>query len=106
VPRWESLSVRRGIAEPDGPYESVPAHLSHVLVDWLWEVLGPTHPHLGDAHAEVIPLRLRIPLGGDYAKGYYIIEACKKNEDVFLDVPTVGYVSSRDRMLVAPADED
>lgn len=32
---WTRLSVRRGVAESDGPYEGVPPHLQHSVGEWL-----------------------------------------------------------------------
>jgi hypothetical protein len=86
VTEWQPLSVRRGIAKPDGPYEGVPPHLLQALVTWLWSVLGTRMDRRGEAFAEAIGLRLRIEVGDEYAKAAYVIHSAKRDEDLFLDV--------------------
>lgn len=40
---WQKLSQREAGQKPDGPYEGIPDHLFHGVIDWFNRVVGYSH---------------------------------------------------------------
>lgn len=59
-PEWRRLSAREGWAEPEGPFEGVPDHLLHSVLDWARTALNPRTTPAGEVLAETIALQLHI----------------------------------------------
>ncbi|PWW24910.1 hypothetical protein JD79_04102 [Geodermatophilus normandii] len=84
--RWVPLSVRRGLAEPDGPYEGVPDHLRTRLLEWVEETLHPRFAGAEEKVASLVALQLRIPAPERSTRLGAVLNACRDDEDAFLDV--------------------
>jgi hypothetical protein len=64
---WQILSRRRGEADPDSSYESVPIHLKHQLIRWLRQQFGLKSPTPNERLLRnlAVVLRQRLPLDVD-----------------------------------------
>lgn len=99
---WQRLSEREGRREPDGPYEGVPEHLAGPLVYWLEARLGlhrsqmaQTKARMATDHTDPLSIvmavanRARVAIGRGFGFGSAVgdlIEACRRDGEVFLDV--------------------
>ena len=87
---WQSLSMRRGKRQIDGPYEGVPLHLEHALGEWLRERFGWTsRDGMNDHLMSAVAVACRIHVTATYAIGGIsdqIFAAMSGNDDLFLDV--------------------
>jgi len=107
VSNYQPLSVRRGIAQPRGPYEGVPEHLTAPLIYWLEGVLGYRTPGGGVDQGRIMILAMaaNVPLQSaswdDSGQLEELRMACRRNDDTFLDVidAVLAYVPR------APTDE-
>lgn len=86
---WTRLSVRRGVAGSDGPYEGVPPHLLHSLGEWLRGRFGWTSQHgMNSELMAEIASGLRIPIRRTHEPGgisNQIFAAIEGDEDLYLD---------------------
>jgi hypothetical protein len=88
---WQSLSIRRGLAEPDGPFEGIPRHLLRPLWQWSERYLGgETRGPARDMMLSKIANQLRIDTGNGFRgdpplDGVLTAEAIN-GPDRFLDI--------------------
>lgn len=86
---WTRLSVRRGIAESDGPYEGVPPHLHHTVGAWLRNRFGwNSQKGMNNILMSEIASGLRIPVVRTHMPGGIsdqIFGALETDGDLYLD---------------------
>jgi len=83
-PPRRRLSEREGRAKPRGPFEGVPAHLTAPLSEWLREAIEPPH-RLPEWLAQQLAVYLHIEKLERYGWTTSVVQACKRDEDLFLD---------------------
>lgn len=83
---WKPLSVREGRAEPEGPFEGVPAHIMRAVDEWLVEALEPRGFSAPDTLAQSIALLLHV--SGDHRESAttWLRTASARDEDKALDI--------------------
>lgn len=86
---WHSLSVRRGLREPEDPFEGMPPHLQYPVSEWLrgqfgwFSVNGMNHQLMAAVASSCrIPVRHTYDTGGISGQ---ILAAMQRDEDLYMD---------------------
>lgn len=86
---WQPLSVRRRLREPDGPYDGVPGHLEHALIEWLRNLFWDPDEEIDRAvlGGVVAYTHLETPRGlPPSLLLQHVLDSCREDEDVCLDI--------------------
>lgn len=81
---WTPRSQRLGKRDLDGPFEGVPPHLKPQIFKWLNDTL---HSSLdADKWANVLAMRLHIPVNHRQGAAYSVLQAAADDDDLLLDI--------------------
>lgn len=80
---FQRLSERRGLREPDSPYDGVPPHLEYDLHEWIENALQSTGEAAASAQKILRVLRVQVVKPGPY---WTLIAEARSDEDFCLDV--------------------
>jgi hypothetical protein len=91
---WQPLSQRLGGAQPDGPYEGIPAHLLGGVEYWFQGLCGYRTPGMRsdvwqDARMKETAARIRSDVGYRYSQDdlmNVLLSVGRGDDDVFLDL--------------------
>lgn len=86
---WQRLSVRRGLREPDGPFEGIPDHLRAALREFVGQALTDVSGGFQGRMIQGFAAHLRInltPGGSSWDHYEELLRAIDRDENLYLDV--------------------